>query len=90
MSHRECYCARHGYSCHTELMALSDRLLGTNRVHFNKQLVVRKYLPFYDLVLFADSDVYFKCVVWCPLVSVNACGRPSWWLGLPSKGRMNE
>jgi len=87
MSHRECYCARHGYSCHTELLALSDRLLGTNRVHFNKQLVVRKYLPFYDLVLFADSDVYFKCVV---PPTTDACGRLLWWLGSPSKGRMNE
>lgn len=44
-------------------MSFSDRLLHTNRVHFNKQMVVRKYLPFYDLVLFADSDVYFKYVL---------------------------
>lgn len=62
ISHRQCYCALHGYACFTELMPLSDRLLNTNRIHFNKQLVARKYLPFYDWVLFADSDVYFKYV----------------------------
>lgn len=59
LSYRECYCLKWGYDCHVELQALDKETIKNSRIHYNKQLTMRKYLPFYDWVLFADADTAF-------------------------------
>lgn len=59
LSHRECYCLKWGYDCHVELLTLDKRIAKSARSHFNKLLTVRKYLPFYEWVFFADADSFF-------------------------------
>ena len=58
LTQRNCYCVKWGYNCFTEVMNLDTDLDG-DRMHYNKQIVVRKYLPYYDYVVFSDSDQYF-------------------------------
>mmetsp|Transcript_8322 Transcript_8322/g.13549 ORF Transcript_8322/g.13549 Transcript_8322/m.13549 type:complete len:288 (+) Transcript_8322:320-1183(+) len=60
VSVRECYCLIHGYDCHTELLNFDSSLEKDTRIHFNKQLIVMKYLPYYEWVMFADSDIIFN------------------------------
>lgn len=56
MSVKNCYAATWGYNFIVE--PFPDRE-NTQYVHWLKPITIAKYLPFYDVIFFVDSDTYF-------------------------------
>mmetsp|Transcript_27788 Transcript_27788/g.44527 ORF Transcript_27788/g.44527 Transcript_27788/m.44527 type:complete len:285 (+) Transcript_27788:1357-2211(+) len=55
---RQCYCARHGYSCIVEFLPIEVQ--GAGACYWNKLRVLEKYLSLFDWVIWLDADI----VVW--------------------------